>query len=59
MYREKLQPWLYFLKKKKEKQREGKKQEKFFKFSIKLTWIFLKNTEVIHFYNIIVLRHES
>ena len=29
MYREKLQPWLYFLKKKKEKQREGKKQEKF------------------------------
>ena len=45
--------------KKKEKQREGKKQEKFKKFAIKLTWIFLRNTEVIHFYNIIELRHES
>ena len=50
---------MYFLKKKKErkkkeKQTEGKKQEKFKKFAIKLTWIFLRNTEVIHFYNIIL-----
>ena len=41
--------------KKKGKQREGKKQGKLKKFSIKLTWIFLRNTEVIHFCNIIEL----
>ena len=50
-------------KKKRKEERKTKRREETGKvkkkFSIKLTWIFLRNTAVKHFYNIIELRHES